>query len=330
MVTQVETDAAELELMAEQFFSGELSDEERLACLNFPLIIQRIVEGLREGRAPTAPEPAPPKTNQEKILDLVGAGKFEHACDLLTGLKDPEVFTTFLEGGRIDQVGRPWPSKTCDELHASECWDWGDKDSKRYGFFGLLVAHCPSEALIDTSLDLRNLKRLNLSENYSQAFFAAISVFPALDHLAVKENPDGLALRCPQLKVIDYRRMCGRHVVPDLSLLSGCDALEEINLLGTYLKDLSGLPPLQNLRRLDLRRSWSLVNLDGLPALPKLEELELAHSFNLQTVDGLDRFPALRLLNLHGCSKLENLDSLEDCGIECVILPDDERDSSDY
>jgi len=122
------------------------------------------------------------------------------------------------------------------------------------------------------------------------------------------------------LEYIDFRRVGGSI---DLSMLEGCQKLSQVNFMHTSLKNLSGLPNLQSLKRVDLRRCWYLEELETMPASYSLEILDLHDCRKLTTLGDLSRFPSLSKLNLLGCQDLELPKNIEDLNITDLILPSD-------
>lgn len=269
----------------------------------------------------SSPDPVSVESDAEKIIRLVMAGEIEFARDLLLSLKKLEGHEKLLEGGRIDHNGRPWPSGFCMEAKAEGEWGVEGKQNKFYQLFAMLVVTCPKEVELHPSLRIDRIDSLSLCESGAEAFFEDIDEFPELTSLAVKGDYADLQKKCPKLRYLDYRRC---HGSIDLSLLAGCENLEELNLLNVGLEVLSGLPVLPKLRRIDLRRCWSLEQLESLPGLPALEELELAHCGKLESMGDLSRFPSLRRLNLQDCGSLDLPDGLSELGIAQLILPEGE------
>ena len=86
----------------------------------------------------------------------------------------------------------------------------------------------------------------------------------------------------------------------------------------------SDLPSLPNLKRLDLRRCWSLETIEGLPTLPLLRDLDLQGCSKLQELGDLSRFPHLRRLNLRDCPELEIPKDVQEMGIEEFLHDQDD------
>jgi hypothetical protein len=106
-------------------------------------------------------------------------------------------------------------------------------------------------------------------------------------------------------------------------MLEGCQKLSQVNFMHTSLKNLSGLPKLQSLKRIDLRRCWYLEELETMPDSSSLEVLELHDCRELKTLGNISRFPSLSRLNLLGCQDLELPENIEDLNISELILPND-------
>ena len=307
-----------------RFFSGEMSEEERLKLLDYP----GTVELLCKPRALTINSSGSKdssrnieKTTIEKIEDLIKQGEINFAIDLIKGLgEDIPDYERFLEGGRIDHSGRPWPSTFCSSIKEASDWSWGkERDTKWYETFGQLVENCPENVNRDRTL-IYPIKSLNLSERGAEGFFDAISIFPSLSDITIKEGLVGLSSKCPNLEYVDFRRFEGSI---DLSILEGCQKLSQVNFMHTSLKNLSGLPNLQSLKRIDLRRCWYLEELETMPAFSSLEILDLHDCRELKNLGDLSRFPSLSRLNLLGCQNLELPENIEDLNISDLILPSD-------
>jgi len=315
--------ARENQEVMKRFFSGEMSEEERLKLLDHP----GTVELLCKPRAITINSSDSKdtstnieKTTIEKFEDLIKQGEINFAIDLIKGLgEDIPDYERFLEGGRIDHSGRPWPSTFCTSIKEASGWDWEERDVKLYEMFGKLVENCPQNVSRDLSL-VGSPSTLNLSENGAEGYYSAISSFPLLRELTIKESLENLSSKCPNLEYIDFRRVGGSI---DLSMLEGCQKLSQVNFMHTSLKNLSGLPNLQSLKRVDLRRCWYLEELETMPASYSLEILDLHDCRKLTTLGDLSRFPSLSKLNLLGCQDLELPKNIEDLNISELILPND-------
>ena len=309
--------------LIKKFFSGEMSEEERLDMLDDASMVELICSSLFAKGGNPETKLSDQKVNHsnfEKIEKLFLKGEFEFAMDLIVGLKlDESIFRQLLEGGRIDQNGRPWPSEFCNRIKESSVWGWEDSELRWYELFGTIFDLCPSDEVIDGSL--KHVDCLNLGDRGSFGFFDKVSVFPDLLFLATDRNLDGLAEKCPRLKIIDFRRWrVGNDNQLDLSMLKDCLVLEEINLCyqrEVFLKD---LPTLSNLKRLDLRRCWNLENLDDLSGFENLEDLDVGHCPKLISIGDLSRFPSLQRLNLVGCDSLEISDDINKFGLKELLM----------
>lgn len=309
--------------LIKKFFSGQMPDEERLEMLDDAVMVELICNSLSAKEGDSTTELSDQKVNLsnfEKIEKLFVKGEFEFAMDMITGLRlDESLFSQILEGGRIDQNGRPWPSKFCNKIKESSVWGWQDSELRWYELFGTIFDLCPSDEIIDASL--WKIDSLNLRDRGSYGFFNKVRVFPDLLFLATDRNLDGLAEKCPKLKFIDFRRWLEwKDNKLDLTKLSGCFQLEEINLC--YHRDVSlkDLPTLTNLKRLDLRWNWNLENLDELPNLDNLEDLDVGNCSRLLSVGDLSRFPFLQRLNLVGCDALEISDDIYKLELKELLL----------
>jgi hypothetical protein len=263
------------------------------------------------------------KSESEKIIELMMAGEIEFAQDLILSLKKLEGHEKLLKGGSIDHNGRPWPSDFSNELKEKAKEDLQERNGNVYKIFASLVATCPDDVDRDPSLRIERMDYLNLGESGAEAFFESIDEFPELTALALTGDQKDLARKCPKLQYLDYRR-CKSSI--DLSLLAGCQNLEHLNLLNIGLQDLSALPVLAKLRRLDLRRCWSLKQLESMAGLPALEELELAHCHKLESLGDLSRFPSLKYLNLTECKALPLPEDVQGLDIAEVILSEEAGD----
>ena len=301
----------------EEFLSGRMPEQERLLMLDDSDAVALIQAGLSSLPSDGLKEE---KSESEKIIELMMVGEIEFAHDLILSLKKLEEHEKLLEGGRIDHNGRPWPSDFCNELKGRAKWGWQEKNGNVYKIFAMLVATCPDDVERDPSLRIERMDYLNLGESGAEAFFEGIDEFPELTALALTSDQEDLPRKCPKLHYLDYRR-CNSSI--DLSLLVGCENLEHLNLLNVGLEDLSALPVLPKLRRIDLRRCWSLEQLESMPGLPALEELELAYCGKLESLGDLNRFPSLKYLNLKECKTLHLPEGIQDLGIAELILPEE-------
>ncbi|MDG1324582.1 MAG: hypothetical protein P8P49_02365 [Opitutales bacterium] len=306
-----------------RFFSGEMSEEERLAILDENGSADVVKKYWESSNFFTVDKDLPKnveRTDAEKIEDLIKQGEVNFAIDLIKGLgENISDYDKFIKGGRIDPKGRPWPSTFCTSIKEASSWDWGERDVKLYEMFGKLVENCPQNVSRDLSL-IGSPSTLNLSENGAEGYYSAISSFPLLRELTIKESLENLSSKCPNLRYIDFRRFSGSI---DLSMLSGCEKLSEINFMHTSLKNLSGFPNLQSLKRINLRRCWYLEELESMPDSSSLEVLELHDCRELKTLGDMSRFPSLSRLNLLGCQNLELPENIEDLNISDLILPSD-------
>ena len=310
-----------------QFLSGDLPEVERLELLDRSDMVRALQQALKSNASISMPlvQVEEQKSDSKKIEDLIIKGEIEFAMDLLICLgSNLSEYETLLEGGKIDHNGRPWPSHFCSRVKEQSDWGWGEEcQLKWYQLFGLLAENCPTE--IKPKFGFLNIESLNLGEKGSYGFFEKVKEFPDLLYLATDRNLPNLSIKCPVLKQLDFRRFTLKHDERlDLSLLEGCNFLEEINLCYQEAMLLSDLPILPQLKRLDLRRCWSLREIETLPELPLLEELELAGSSKLSSLGDLSKFPHLRKINLKGCENLTDLNSLTALNIEEVILPSEE------
>lgn len=304
------------------FWQGKLTQEERLAMIDDPSMVASLLESMGN-RPPVRKESTEPEmleSSVEKLEKLLEGGEMEFALDLIrSGALQDEDYSLMLEGSRIDDNGRPWPSTFCRKVKESANWGWGEEaDAKCYQLLAMLVNHCSKDAEIDFSLTWIN--SLNLGESGAYGFYEEIKQLDSLVYLATDRNLPDLASKCPKLEHLDYRR-CRETV--DLSVLADCWCLQELDLYGQKEINLSELPSLATLQRLDLRSCWDLESISELPDLPDLEELELARCVKLADLGDLSRFPKLRRLGLKECLELKDLDLLDDLGIEELILPGD-------
>lgn len=300
-----------------EFLSGRMPEQERLLMLDDSAAVALIRESLP---ALATDDSKAEKSESEKIIDLMMAGEIEFAHDLILSLKKLEEHEKLLEGGKIDHNGRPWPSDFCKELKETAKWGWKERNENVYKIFASLVATCPDEVERDPSLRIERMDCLNLRESGAETFFGGIDEFPELTALALTGDQKDLPRKCPKLRYLDFRR-CNSSI--DLSLLAGCENLEHLNLLNVGLQDLSALPVLPKLRRIDLRRCWSLEQIESMPGLPALEELELAHCHKLESLGDLNRFPSLKYLNIKECKALHLPEGVQDLSIAELIMPEE-------
>lgn len=308
------------------FFSGEMPEAERLQVLDNKDLVGLLRQYWKSKTVFTKDQNSSDnieKSDAEKIEDLIKEGELEFAIDLIKGLgENISDYDKFLEGGRIDPQGRPWPSIFCTAIREASNWNCEEREVKLYETFGKLVENCPQNVRGGLSL-LGSPSILNLSENGAEGYYSAISSFPLLKELTITEGLENLSSKCPNLRYIDFRRFNGSI---DLSMLSGCEKLSSINFMHTSLKTLSGLPILPALKRIDLRRCWSLEELETMPSSSSLEILELHDCSKLKTLGNLSRFPSLSKLNLLGCQNLELPKNIEDLNIPDLIFPSDKEE----
>jgi hypothetical protein len=306
------------------FWQGKLTQDERLAMIDDPLMVASLLESMGN-RPPVRKESAEPEmleSSVEKLEKLLEGEEMEFAFDLIrSGALQDEDYSVMLEGSRIDDNGRPWPSTFCRKVKESANWGWGEEaDAKCYQLLAMLVNHCSEDAEIDFSLTWIN--SLNLGESGAYGFYEEIKQLDSLVYLATDRNLPDLASKCPKLEHLDFRR-CREKV--ELSVIADCRCLKELDLYSQKEINLSELPSRATLRRLDLRSCWDLESISDLPDLPDLEELELARCGKLVDLGDLSRFPKLRRLGLKECLELKDLDLLDDLDIEELILPDDDE-----
>ena len=158
------------------------------------------------------------------------SGETDHAMDLIRGLDDGfKNYDKFLVGGRIDHNGRPWPSEFCRKVEKKGSWTWDQQSQKCYELLFLLLENRPPEVLIDHFP--RSINSLNLGEDGAFGFFDKTKNFPDLLLISTDRNLSGLSGKCPKLKFLDFRRWQAHGDEKlDLSLLAGCDSVQEINL----------------------------------------------------------------------------------------------------
>ena len=305
------------------FFSGEMSEEERLSILDEKGIADSARKYLESTNVFTDDKHLSrniERTDVEKIEDLIKKGEVNFAIDLIKSLgENISDYEKFLEGGRIDQNGRPWPSTFCISIKEESDWNWEERDVKLYEIFGKLVENCPQNARHNVSI-FHDTRTLNLSENGAEGYYSAINEFPFLRELTIKESLENLSSKCPNLSYIDFRRFNGTI---DLGILSGCEKLTKINLMHSDLVNLGDLPELPNLKKIDLRRCWQLEELETMPASSSLEVLELHDCVKLKNLGDLSRFPSLYKLNLIGCKNVALPEGFDELDISDLTLPVD-------
>ena len=181
---------------------------------------------------------------KEKIQDLVSSNEENFAIDLVRSINSPRLYEELLKDCSIDEGGTP----------ILQNWWQDNEDKDLRPFFLELVAYCPEEASIDSSLQRELITKLNLS------FCQSLS------------NVDGLS----NLTNLTYLSL---NVCSSLSNVDGLNNLTNLTELyinySTSLTNVDGLSKLTNLRELDLHNCGSLSNVDGLSNLPNLTELYL-------------------------------------------------------
>jgi Leucine-rich repeat (LRR) protein len=177
---------------------------------------------------------------------------------------------------------------------------------------------------------LSMLKRLSIQRGATLPDLNGLRDLPRLEDLHVEECP---ALReigssLSSLKKLGYLtfRACpslqslrGIHDLPALRKMTVCGQAET-------LKDLTGLPRLEEL---EISLCPALKNLEGLAGLPKLEKLRVSHCASLTNLDGLRGVHGLTGFDLGNCpgvvdfEGLRGLGKLQGLGLsECPALKD--------
>ena len=171
----------ENEEIMKRFFSGTMSEEDRLAILDekgSADLVRKYLESSNLFMVNHDLSKDAERTEIEKIEDLIKQGEVDFAIDLIKGLgENISDYEKFLEGGRIDQNGRPWPSTFSIEIREASNWNWEERELKLYEIFGKLVENCPRNVICKGSR-LGNTDILNLSEKGAESFYSAISSFP--------------------------------------------------------------------------------------------------------------------------------------------------------
>ena len=120
------------EEVMKRFFSGTMSEEERLAILDKKGTAELVRKYLELSKVFIVDKDLPKdieKTDIEKIEDLINQGEVKFAIDLIKGLgENISDYEKFLEGGRIDQNGRPWPSNFCISIREASNWNWEERE----------------------------------------------------------------------------------------------------------------------------------------------------------------------------------------------------------
>jgi hypothetical protein len=100
----------------------------------------------------------------------------------------------------------------------------------------------------------------------------------------------------------------GSH--PGLSLI-GCKRLKVLSL-GAYRpksRDLRELPPLPELRELELTRP-GITSLEGISKHPLLRQLEVAYGGRLEKLSGLELLKEFTALHLYSCKRVQGIEQL--------------------
>jgi len=242
----------------------------------------------------------------EKILTLVASNEQNMALDMVQSLNNIKIFEELLKGCRIEDgvIRVPDHNPPIAEL-----------------FFLELIAHCPPQAQIHSSLVRETVKRLFLCLD-DKSGHNDYNTVKSLHPLCKFPNLTELHL------IFEYDQMISAEALSSLTNLSSLDVignLTNINALSslTNLKRLSldgcfeltnvdALGELKNLTELFLLGCDSLINLDGISNLLNLEVFGYSCSVGeisvLDNLNGLRNLNKLRRLYLSNCSKLYSLD----------------------
>ena len=170
-------------------------------------------------------------------------------------------------------------------------------------------------------LSLPNLSKLNLSRNY-EADLSPISKMISLTELRLGYNnifrPPSLA-NLKNLKVLRFVSNDIYYMDFIADLPSG---LEELNLYGNNINDISSLTRLTGLKRLTLVGN-SIMDISSLANLTQLEELDISDNNKIQDFSSISHLIKLKKLglselNIGDISFLKNLTGLEDLNISHI------------
>jgi Leucine-rich repeat (LRR) protein len=110
------------------------------------------------------------------------------------------------------------------------------------------------------------------------------------------------------------------YTVKSSAALGRMEQLEDLQLAGASLVEVSSLAGLSRLTALSLRALDKLESLDGIQGLGELERLEIEECRRVRTIDELEGLSALRRLHLNDDTKIASLRPLAGLPLETVLL----------
>ncbi len=134
------------------------------------------------------------------------------------------------------------------------------------------------------------------------------SEFPLLEVCVLEWRPKAKSLfECATLKNLFVNRYNGK----DSSVFGNLTGLNRLGILNSPLRDLLGLEPLQELRRMRLGNMSRLDSLRGIDSLTSLEDLDLSGCRKIRSIEELCRCSRLKKLCLDDNGEIESLRPLE-------------------
>jgi hypothetical protein len=154
----------------------------------------------------------------------------------------------------------------------------------------------------------RTLTHLDLSGSRGIISLQGLSDLPSLTELNISSmrmltSLETMPNKLPMLKRLSIRTSFNLKSLEKMPALS---TLQILDLDGTGLTSLKGMPVLENLRKLSLSSADGLRDFSGMPELPSLESLDLNYAWGFRTLAGMPTFQKLTQLDLGG-TKLQNL-----------------------
>ena len=213
-------------------------------------------ESALQGVESTGLSPEQVDENAAKVRELVEKGKLELAHDLVSGLKDPLLYSGLLKGCSINDRA---------VLHS------GDWKPAHLPFVLDLMANCPPDADLDESLRRDELSVINFPQNESIEHLHSLASFSKLQKIGLTGSSalrDLGGIRSLELESL-ILQSC--ESLEDFEPISSIKSLGTLSLEGCVgIRSLEFLEGLENLETLSLSKTGLSIDPDELGKLQSL------------------------------------------------------------